>query len=587
MVIRIPKPPPSAQFVIGEKKELLKPAPVLSNFFSDYRKILTEDVNICDYVDNQGYKQVWIWSYQNEKTGIFEWGWAPGQQASTIVGPGDLHYGLPVCNKTYVAYNFNYFAGDPVHSVGHSIEALFGMIDNNLWGKYQFPFGEKTKVNHCGTIHQPPNNPGADGQLCTDSAACNYGYLGEVYAQSDCQNWKPDGTGQIEAINCRTYHGGDCIPETIPKYYVWWMQNIPGLNSNLEYFGLKLKNWWDFYTDFDATVLARGKNLAVNEGGIITNRCPSIYGFNNDGALTGCRIPELPPGIQNNTIYIKCPAEEVIHDKIVLNSCSDSDVNDRTRVSEYYTDPQGTEAVTGWIGTSGYTDSSSVPVKIKLWGSQPSGDQSNTPSPLSLNAPHTTVAGSPIVISWSNHAQAAVNDWVGIFPKGGDERSYKEWVYISSCTKSAPGSAVKNSGSCLLSVPIALEGEYELRMFAQGQYSLLGKSNAIVISKTGASVTAAPTNLTPSSNITVTWKNVEGAAQGDWIALHLQTADDRTYVNWFWTASCTKVQGITPKTSGSCTLSLPNNLAQGNYELRFHPNHGFSTVFKSGTLSYP
>jgi len=38
------------------------------------------------------------------------------------------------------------------------------------------------------------------------------------------------------------------------------MQNIPGKDNNLVYQGKTLRNWWDFYGDFDAAI-SEGKSL--------------------------------------------------------------------------------------------------------------------------------------------------------------------------------------------------------------------------------------------------------------------------------------------------------------------------------------
>ena len=35
------------------------------------------------------------------------------------------------------------------------------------------------------------------------------------------------------------------------KWFVYWMQNIPGANNGLQYNGKPLRNWWAFVGDFD------------------------------------------------------------------------------------------------------------------------------------------------------------------------------------------------------------------------------------------------------------------------------------------------------------------------------------------------
>jgi hypothetical protein len=54
-------------------------------------------------------------------------------------------------------------------------------------------------------------------------------------------------------MNCDRWKGDSL------KWFVYWMQNIPGAGSGLTYQGKRLTNWWIFLGDFDSAVKSRMK----------------------------------------------------------------------------------------------------------------------------------------------------------------------------------------------------------------------------------------------------------------------------------------------------------------------------------------
>lgn len=206
------------------------------------------DIKICDLVENRGVKEVWIWMTHNSTIAPIE---------SNMAGPwGDISNSsrqsdLPVCKKTYTVYDYNYGrgVGEAIEDHNHQQEALFNYVDYDLfWNKFVNPYGKTSNIiNHCGWSHFPPN------------ASEDYDWRNKRYVLSDCENWKPDGGGEVKQINCETWSSG-CIDDSGLSFKIWWMQNIPGLNNNLTYRGKNLRNWWDFVADFDKA-LAEGKSL--------------------------------------------------------------------------------------------------------------------------------------------------------------------------------------------------------------------------------------------------------------------------------------------------------------------------------------
>ncbi len=203
--------------------------------YPDYASMM-KNINICNYVDNLGLKEVWLFGYH--------WGSiAPAE--SYMAGPygnianSYLVNNMPICSKTYILYNYNYGRGtnEAVHNHGHQFGKMFKhvgdpLFENNFIGPfstYGSNDGSGTNYHRCGWTHVPPNT------------GFEYDYANTRDSWTDCEDWTPNGTGQKVNINCNEWQ---CLEA---KFHVWRWQNMPGLsNPNPE-----LSNWWDFIGDFD------------------------------------------------------------------------------------------------------------------------------------------------------------------------------------------------------------------------------------------------------------------------------------------------------------------------------------------------
>lgn len=256
--IKDPEGKPSLDFSIFESKEYLLPVPASSQFppFADHIKILN-DLNICDYVDNKGVKEVWIWMYHTQTIAPIESNMSMGRVSKKFWNTGS--YGdisnsyrqndLPVCNKTYTVYDYNYgrSAAEVLENRGHQLEAVFGWVDGSVFNtKFVSPYGKTDgTVNHCGNVHIPPNG------------ASDYDWRNTRSVPSSCSDWHPDGSGAVEQVSCNNW---TCNDDGGAAYKVWWMKRMPGRNNTLTYQGLSMRNWWDFIGDFDKA-LESGKLL--------------------------------------------------------------------------------------------------------------------------------------------------------------------------------------------------------------------------------------------------------------------------------------------------------------------------------------
>ncbi len=251
-------------YSVLETKEFLKTIPKNPDYNKpDYNKILTDDVNICDYVDNRGVRQVWMWGYHYGNIAPDESNMAMGRNSQNFwnnTSYGDISNSnqindMPTCQNTYTLYNYNFERnlGELLEDHGHQIEQLFKYIDNVMWeNRFVQPFGQKPPtVNHCGWIHSPPNT------------VKEYDWGNTTDVLSDCENWKPDGSGEAQTVNCHTWQGESCPTDGGVAFKAWWMQNIPGFNNNLTFQGRNLRNWWEFYGDLDSA-LAKGYMLTTS-----------------------------------------------------------------------------------------------------------------------------------------------------------------------------------------------------------------------------------------------------------------------------------------------------------------------------------
>lgn len=250
---------PSLNYTILENKEFMESVPALypTNTPADHKKILT-DLDVCDYVQNKGVKEVWLWIYHTDKMYPVE---------SFMTGPfgsfGNGFMDLPMCAKSYTVYDYN--TGRAVtmalenhtHHIEHVLYNIEGRdtTPHDKWNELLFwgnfvgsDFSHKIINPGCGWTHYPPN-----GER-------DYDWYNQREVLSDCEDWKPDGTGEKKLTSCHTWSGSVCLDDEGYVFKIWWMQNIPGRDNELSYQGKLLRNWWDFIGDFDKAMQI-GKSL--------------------------------------------------------------------------------------------------------------------------------------------------------------------------------------------------------------------------------------------------------------------------------------------------------------------------------------
>jgi hypothetical protein len=212
---------------------------------TDYRSIM-DRINIRDWVEVKGVKEIWIWGYHGGKIGLWESNMSSpfGDVSNSDCDTNDL----PVLNRSYTVYHYNYQRGlsEAVEDHMHQIEALLNFVDGRhltpqeewtnllFWGK----FVGSDHTHHivhpgCGWAHYPPN------------ATQDYDWANRVYVETDMDDWRPDGSGQKAKINCERW-GCNSL-----GWFTFWMQHLPGPGNELQFQGKKLNNWWSFVGDWD------------------------------------------------------------------------------------------------------------------------------------------------------------------------------------------------------------------------------------------------------------------------------------------------------------------------------------------------
>jgi hypothetical protein len=155
---------------------------------------------------------------------------------------------LPVYDRTYTVYHYNYQRGasEAVEDHMHQIEAVLNAVDGRdatpeaqwtnllFWGRFVgSDHTHKLVKPGCGWAHYPPN------------AERDYDWANPRFVETDIEDWKPDGTGRKVRLNCQRWEGDSL------KWFVFWMQNLPGRDNGLHHQGKRLRNWWVFLGDYD------------------------------------------------------------------------------------------------------------------------------------------------------------------------------------------------------------------------------------------------------------------------------------------------------------------------------------------------
>jgi len=212
----------------------------------DYAAVMNR-INAKELVESKGVQQIWMWGYHG-KIGLWE---------SNMSSPtGDVSNSdrdqtdLPVFKKTYTVFHYNYGrgVGEMLENHMHQLEHLLNYADGRdftppekwsellFWGKFVGSDASHkivTKPARCGWTHYAPNSES------------DYDWANPRYVETDIEDWRPDGIGKTQLMNADRWDR-DGI-----KWRVYWLQAIPSVGHGLSLNGKRLRNWWDFVSDWD------------------------------------------------------------------------------------------------------------------------------------------------------------------------------------------------------------------------------------------------------------------------------------------------------------------------------------------------
>jgi len=254
----------------------------------DYNQILTR-FDAQTFVNDLGVKEFWIWAYHHG-------GIEPAESNMSSPVTGDISNSerypddLPIYDHTFFVYNYNFTRtqSEAVHNHGHQLESILGHVNGGydsdkelFWKKFvgQNESGEFV-TGRCGWTHMPPNT--------TD----DYDYLNSNLAESDIEDWTPDGSGETTMVNVDTWGGlefawpdgmMDFEQRKEAQFYIYWMQSMPGYRNLIPYGNSYMTNWWLFTANWD-----QANSVSV---GLYREECPADFDF--DGDIDGVDLAAL------------------------------------------------------------------------------------------------------------------------------------------------------------------------------------------------------------------------------------------------------------------------------------------------------
>jgi cysteine-rich repeat protein len=260
-------------------------------FRIDFHQIF-ERLGISASITTDRVREIWFWFtswdclmpvyVQNpEMFDVVNQRWlAESNMASPSTGDisNSFHFqdDLPILGHTYILYgqNVRRTAALGLHNQGHQLEAMFSYANEQQEGNTDLFWGDfggfepatpagVYQQGRCGSTHFPPN------------AESGYDYANPTLVLSDCEDWRPDGTGAMTLVNVDTWQNVDYAwpaylgDSAHGHFLVWWMQNMPGLENTIPHGSTSMTNWWKLVAEWD---VAAGTGCSLLSG---PDTCPA------------------------------------------------------------------------------------------------------------------------------------------------------------------------------------------------------------------------------------------------------------------------------------------------------------------------
>jgi hypothetical protein len=187
----------------------------------------------------------------------------------------------------------------------------------------------------------------------------------------------------------------------------------------------------------------------------------------------------------------------------------------------------------------------------------------------------TISEGDSVIVTYT--APGSTNrDWIGLYAVDADNRSYKDWEYVSS----------GRTGSATFT--ISTPGRYEFRYLTNDGYTDVAVSELLTVRREdvedpdpdpedpdGPYNVLSTQSSFSGSTVTINWSAPgDRNTRGGWIGIYEPGDSDQQYYRWAYINSA--------QNSGSVSLA---NVAPGTYEARFFAGTSYDRRAKSGEFA--
>ncbi len=247
--------------------------------FTDYHGMF-DRLGIETIVNDSGVREIWIWNgsvdssfpvydpeYHNPLVFIADW--ESNMSSPTTPDLSNSNQDptdLPIYNHTYVLYgqNIRRSQAEAIHNHGHQLERILSYAEflqdgtSKLFNQDFIGFSEQGQMTlgRAGWTHMPPNT------------TANYDWQNPTLVASDIEDWRADNSGAKTLVNKDTWGnlsyawpgGAESVPQrTESQWYIYWMQNMPGLHNRIPYREIdQMSNWWYLTARWDDVVKGYG-----------------------------------------------------------------------------------------------------------------------------------------------------------------------------------------------------------------------------------------------------------------------------------------------------------------------------------------
>lgn len=238
-------------------------------------KLKNGGFDLKSYVESKGVKEVWFTS-QPRELGFNSYN-VPESNMSSPTGDisngGGGNMDLPVYNKTYVVYGFNYSRGVPedLHNRGHQLERQLDHVDAQYKTNIYYGSFASGRKSLGGFTHTPPNTlKQYDYWNVTDTKSSNimgWSPEGGTFNNINANTWakiKYTYESSISMLSPNTFASGDVNygNDSQYKWHIFWWQSLPGENNKITITTgrgtstktMTVSNWWDIFYNWDSTV---------------------------------------------------------------------------------------------------------------------------------------------------------------------------------------------------------------------------------------------------------------------------------------------------------------------------------------------